>query len=208
MAEFRIEIHPNLHLSSIRESDKPALLEHLSAREVYDTTLNIPYPYTEKDADFWIQKRMATTEIRGFESTFAIREGGGNLIGSVGADSIATVRLSSERRPSALNLQNAEPAYRSHRTEIGYWLAVPYWNRGIMTEAVRAYVKYAFNELGLLRLTAHVFEKNLGSARVLEKNGFRLEGRLRHHFMKDGKLLDARIYGLLKEDWAESGFKN
>jgi ribosomal-protein-alanine N-acetyltransferase len=47
-------------------------------------------------------------------------------------------------------------------------------------------------------LTAHVFDFNIASARVLEKNGFVLEGLLRKHFRKDGKLVDARIYGLLK----------
>ena len=69
-----------------------------------------------------------------------------------------------------------------------------------MTDAVRAYAVYAFDELGLLRLTAHTFEFNVGSSRVLEKNGFKLEGRLRQHFRKGDKLLDARIYGLLRDD--------
>ncbi|MGH9968651.1 MAG: GNAT family N-acetyltransferase [Pyrinomonadaceae bacterium] len=88
----------------------------------------------------------------------------------------------------------------THMGEIGYWLAQPYWGQGIMTAAVRDYVRYAFDELRLLRLTAHVLEFNAGSARVLEKNGFKLEGRLRKHIRKDGELLDARFYGLLKED--------
>jgi ribosomal-protein-alanine N-acetyltransferase len=69
-----------------------------------------------------------------------------------------------------------------------------------MTDAVKAYVGYAFDELKLLRLTAHVFEFNAASARLLEKNGFKLEGRLRKHFRKDGALLNALYYGLLKED--------
>jgi RimJ/RimL family protein N-acetyltransferase len=69
-----------------------------------------------------------------------------------------------------------------------------------MTDAVKAYVNYAFEELRLLKLVAHVFELNIASAHVLEKSGFKLEGQLRKHFRKDGKLLDARIYGLLKED--------
>ncbi|MGH9880451.1 MAG: GNAT family N-acetyltransferase, partial [Pyrinomonadaceae bacterium] len=91
---------------------------------------------------------------------------------------------------------------RAHRVEFGYWLARPYWGQGIMTDAVRVFVRYAFSELGLLRLTAHVFESNIASARVLEKNGFKLEGHLREHFIKDGKLIDVRFYGLLKEDLA------
>jgi ribosomal-protein-alanine N-acetyltransferase len=69
-----------------------------------------------------------------------------------------------------------------------------------MTDAVKTYVHYAFAELELLRLTAHVFAFNLASARVLEKNGFKLEGHLRKHFCKDGNLIDANLYGLLKED--------
>jgi len=70
-----------------------------------------------------------------------------------------------------------------------------------MTDAVRVYVRYAFTELNLLKLTAHVFAENLASARVLEKNSFKLEGKLRQHFLKDSRLLDALSYGLLKEDW-------
>ena len=69
-----------------------------------------------------------------------------------------------------------------------------------MTDVVRVYVDYAFIQLDLAKLTAHTFEFNLASARVLEKNGFKLEGRLRKHLLKDGQLIDARFYGLLKED--------
>jgi RimJ/RimL family protein N-acetyltransferase len=49
-----------------------------------------------------------------------------------------------------------------------------------------------------------VFAENLASARVLEKNSFKLEGKLRQHFLKDGRLLDALSYGLLKEDWVNA----
>jgi RimJ/RimL family protein N-acetyltransferase len=118
------------------------------------------------------------------ESTFAVRDGG-KLIGVVGADSLE------------LGM--------SHRAEIGYWLARPYWGQGIMTDAVGTYVRYAFRELEVSRLTAHVFEFNSASARVLEKNGFILEGRLRKHFLKDGRLVDARFYGLLKDELVASG---
>jgi RimJ/RimL family protein N-acetyltransferase len=103
-----------------------------------------------------------------------------NLIGGVGSDSLEFGT--------------------THRAEISYWLGARFWGQGIMSDAVRLYVEYAFSELDLLRLTAHTFEFNVGSARVLEKNGFKLEGRLRKHFRKDGELLDARIYGLLRDD--------
>jgi len=169
-----------MHLSSIRQTDKPALLEHLHSQDVYKTTLNIPHPYLETDADSWIQKRIEHAKRLGKEVSFAIRDARGKLIGVVSAD-------------------NLEPG-TTHKAEIGYWLARPFWGQGVMTDAVRTYVTYAFSELRLLRLTAHVFEFNIGSARVLEKNGFKLEGCLRKHFVKDGELRDARFYGLLKED--------
>ena len=180
MTQLKITVREGVHLSGIQQTDKPALLEHLDSRDVYNSTLNIPHPYTETDADWWIDKRIEHTKRIGKEVSFAIRDDEGKLIGVVSADSF-------------------EPG-TSHRAEIGYWLARAWWGQGVMTDAVRAYVRYAFDELQLLRLTAHVFEFNVGSARVLEKNGFKLEGRLRKHISKDGQLLDGRLYGLLKED--------
>lgn len=180
--EIKIPVRNGIYLSSVLASDKPALLEHLSSKEVHETTLTIPYPYSEADADDWLQKRITHNSKQGKPVSFAIRDADAKLIGVIGADSF--------------ELGN------THKAEIGYWLAPKYWGKGIMSDAVRAYIGYAFGELRLLKLVAHVFETNAGSARVLEHNGFQLEGRLRKHFSKDGKLMDARIYGLLKEDVA------
>lgn len=180
MRESRLEFRQGFHLSSVRPDDRFALLEHFKSKEIYLSTLNIPYPYSAADADGWLNRRIEHAERQGKEVTFAIRKDEGELIGVVGADSLVLGA--------------------SHRAEIGYWLARPYWGRGIVTDAVGTYVRYAFDDLNLRRLTAHVFEFNVGSARVLEKNGFKLEGRLRKHFRKEEKLYDAYIFGLLKED--------
>lgn len=91
----------------------------------------------------------------------------------------------------------------SHRANIGYWLAKPYWGRGLMTEAVRRYTDYAFEQLEVVRLTAEVFTWNDASRRVLEKVGFRQEGYFRKHREKEGSLVDVLYYGLLQEDFAE-----
>ena len=180
MMELRIKVRDGIYLSAIQPADKPALLEHLHSKEIHRNTLTIPHPYLETDADSWIQKRREHVEKVGKEVVFAVRDVAGKLIGVVGADT-------------------AEPGL-TEKAEIGYWLAKPYWGQDIMTDAVRAYVEYAFGELKMLRLTAHVFVSNLASARVLEKNGFKLEGHLRKHFQKDGEWLDSLLYGLLKED--------
>jgi RimJ/RimL family protein N-acetyltransferase len=61
-----------------------------------------------------------------------------------------------------------------------------------MTGVVQRLCQHAFEELGLVKITAHVFAHNPVSARVLEKSGFQEEGFLRKHFVKDGKFIDAR----------------
>ena len=179
-SELRIPVTDGIYLTPVVPSDKAALIEYLSSKDVYNTTLNIPHPYSAAHADHWIQKRIQHTQTFGREVTFAIRNPDGKLIGVVSCD-------------------NLEPGL-THKGELGYWLAQPYWGKGITTDAVGAFVKYAFEQLELSRIIAHTFESNLGSARVLEKNGFQLEGHLRKHYQKDGKLMDARIYGLLKTD--------
>lgn len=167
-------------LSPIEPSDREALVEHLNDKEIYDNTLTIPYPYKEEDADVWIKRRLEYREKTGRDLTFAIRDENGRLIGVVGA-------------------HQTEPG-ESHVTEIGYWLALPYWGRGIITNAVRAFVRHLFLEMEFTRITAHVFTHNTASVHVVEKVGFKKEGLLRKHYCKDGIYYDGFAYGLLKEE--------
>ena len=92
----------------------------------------------------------------------------------------------------------AEAGLDRHRAEVGYWLAKPFWGRGIITAVVQRVCRHAFEEFGLAKITAHVFPHNPASARVLEKCGFQQEGFLRKHFLKDGQFVDARLFGLLR----------
>jgi RimJ/RimL family protein N-acetyltransferase len=78
--------------------------------------------------------------------------------------------------------------------EIGYWLAEPYWGQGIITEALSAVTKYAINQFDLKRVYAIPFEWNPASFRVLEKAGYRLEGRMRNSSIKDRKIIDQLLY--------------
>ena len=167
--------HPRAGYSigPVTPDDKPAYIEHFKDRRIYENTANIPYPYTKADADWWIAHR-ATKSANTKETLFAIRNPEGSLIGSVDAGSKFVVG-------------------RDHASEIGYWLAVPYWGQGLMTEAVAWLCGYAFTELQLTRLTAHVFRFNRRSARVLEKNGFQLEGVLKKHHLKDRVFIDALL---------------
>jgi len=74
----------------------------------------------------------------------------------------------------------------------------PFWGRGIATRAVRALTEWVFATTPVVRIYAHVFEWNPASARVLEKVGFELEGRMRRSVMKEGKIIDQLMYALVR----------
>jgi [ribosomal protein S5]-alanine N-acetyltransferase len=181
---MKIAVNEQVYLSDILPSDRAACVDFLNEREIYDRTLRIPYPYRESDFDAWLQIVEKSTQEQGRMVHFAIRLANGSFIGGLGFDGIQ------------LNF--------AQRAEIGYWLAKPYWGRGIMTAAVRAASALAFAELGMTKLTAHIFPGNAASARVLEKCGFEKEGYLRQHFIKDGKHLDAVAYGLVRSATSDS----
>jgi [ribosomal protein S5]-alanine N-acetyltransferase len=173
-----LRVNEQIRLTEIRPTDKPAFVEHLATKDVYNWTLRIPHPYTEADADTWLSIVAESTQKYGRPVYWAIRDSENRLIGSCGIEAGAIDRW--------------------RRAEIGYWLAKPYWGRGIMTDVVRVACEHAFREFDLIKIWAAVFSDNAASARVLEKCGFQLEGLLKRHYVKDGRPIDARFYGLLR----------
>lgn len=85
--------------------------------------------------------------------------------------------------------------------EVGYWIGEPFWGRGFGTEAVAAVVDYAFATFpGIAVVQARHVDSNLASGRLLEKCGFRLEGRLRRAAIKRGVLSDVLVYSITREE--------
>ena len=169
-------VNDQIHLTEFRPTDKAACVRYLGDREIYDRTSRIPWPYTEADFDNWLEITVTATEQHGEPIHFAIRTSDDSFIGGCGFDGLTN----------------------GHCAEIGYWLAKPYWGQGIMTAVVRIACEHAIAKWKLLRITAHVFESNLASARVLEKNGFVCEGHLRKHFLKDGRSIDGKLFALVR----------
>lgn len=85
--------------------------------------------------------------------------------------------------------------YRKN-AELGYWLAEPYWGKGITTKAIDMIVSEAFERLDITRIFAKPFHTNNASHRVLEKAGFRLEAVLEKAVFKNGEYLDECIYAI------------
>ena len=155
--------------------DAPALVRYANNRKIW---LNVrdafPHPYAEEDADAWLE--LVVDQDPPTSLTIATES---EAIGGIGFSLRDDVRL--------------------RTAEIGYWLAEPFWGRGIATDAVRAIVDYAFANFDLTRIEAYVFEWNPASCRVLEKAGFIQEARLKKRVTKDGKTIDEFLYGLVRE---------
>lgn len=166
----------DLILRPLRPQDAP-ILAGLANNEKISINLrdSFPHPYTLKDAYDFI---LVATHGRSM-SIFAI-EWKGRYVGNVA-------------------IHPEKDVYR-RSGEIGYLLGEPYWNMGIMTRALKLAVKYAFDELDLVRLHTGVFEYNVASQRVLEKCGFEKEGVFRKAVFKQGKLVDEIRYARLRED--------
>jgi [ribosomal protein S5]-alanine N-acetyltransferase len=174
-----IIINQDYSMGRIRESDKASLVQYLNDADIYRNTLQLPHPYRQEDADWFVSHTtlMERTEHR--QKFWAIRNSRQTLIGGIG--------------------MHFKYGKNAHKDEIGYWLAKPYRNQGIMTTAIRTLCDHAFEHLGKYRLEATIFHFNKSSARVLEKAGFEREGVLRKYHFKDGELIDGILYARVKE---------
>jgi len=176
ITEFKTE---RLLLRPFLESDVPAVTQLAGDRAIADTTLLIPHPYTEDDAKRWIRSHPKSLE-DGKESPWAITlKESKELIGAIGIE--------------------VEPKY--FRGELGYWIGKPYWGKGYATEAVGAMIRYGFDELGLNRIYATHFKRNVASGKVMQKNGMIHEGTLREWVFKWGKAEDSEMYSILREEY-------
>ena len=166
-----IDIDPRIRLRPWRAGDLDALVRHADDEQVSrGTSDRFPFPYTRADGVAFLSGQVV--DLSG--PVFAI-EIAGEACGGIGAS-----RLAGERAVGA---------------EIGYWLGRAHWGRGVMTQVVAAFAPRVADALGVLRLQATVLDFNVGSARVLEKNGFVEEGRLRCAVRRRGRLHDLRVFG-------------
>ncbi len=157
--------------------DAVDLAKALSNKKVQDNLRDgILYPYTENDAKEYISSMLSADENQTFAFAITLDN---KVIGSIGV-----FRQTNIHRRTA---------------ELGYYIAEEYWGRGIMTEAVKQICEYVFKNSDIIRIYAEPFADNVASCRVLEKAGFLCEGRLKKNAVKNGKVIDMKMYSKLKE---------
>ena len=154
-----------LRLRAPRREDASIIATLANDRRIAENTARIPHPYTLADAEGFLRY----LEENETEIAFAITLADDALIGICG------LRTKPRKSP-----------------EIGYWLGAPYWGHGYATEAARAVIDHAFEDLGLERLEAGARVSNPASRRVLEKCGFQWSGvvLLRIHAMASSAPVD------------------
>jgi ribosomal-protein-alanine N-acetyltransferase len=174
----RIETQ-RLILRGLTEDDIPFLLDHFGRDEINK------YVSDENVTSFEEAKRLYQKYIAPRPTLFRlglVMKTTGNLIGTVGFYGIDRV---------------------NKRAIAGADLKKEYWGKGLMSEALRALIRFGFMEMGLNRIEASTDPQNLRSLRLIERCGFSREGVLRQKSYYKGGFHDDVIYSLLKEEWKD-----
>jgi [ribosomal protein S5]-alanine N-acetyltransferase len=172
-----------LLLRPLTLQDVPTLARLAGRREIADTTISIPHPYSEEQARQWIAE-AADLLAKSKAVVFGMQlKGEGNLVGAVGLRDIDV---------------------EHSLAEMGFWVAVERWGQGYATEAARAVVAFGFRQLGLNRIYAHHMLRNPASGRVLARIGMKPEGLLRQRVRKWGVFEDVVLMAVLRAEWAEA----
>jgi len=175
-----------LILRQPKKSDWKDIVEGVGEYDVSKMTSHIPYPYKKKDAEEFIKKvtkRFKQKIINDYLFYIELKSEK-KVIGAIGIHKIDRISLTGET---------------------GSWINKKYWRNGYITEAKIAANDFAFNKLKLRRLNSPVYSDNIASNATQIKMGYKLEGMQRKSVksIASGKIHDANIYGLLKEDWKE-----
>ena len=140
----------NCKIRKWKLTDAKNIAVALSNKKIQDNLRDgLPYPYTEQDGIDFISNMLSANEDETFAFAITLDD---KAIGSI----------------AVFRQQNIH----SQTAEMGYYIAEEYWEKGIMTDAVKQICEYVFKNSDILRIFAEPFAYNAGSCRVLEKAGF------------------------------------
>lgn len=160
-----------------RLEDKNGLAAMLNNKNILNNLRDgLPYPYTEKDAEEYITAMLSADKTKTFAFAIVAND---KVIGSIGVFRCDNIH--------------------SRTAEMGYYIGESYWGKGLGTSAVKQTCQYVFEHTDIIRIFAEPFAYNTASCRVLEKAGFQLEGILRSNAVKNGNVLDMKMYSYIKE---------
>jgi RimJ/RimL family protein N-acetyltransferase len=171
-------MNQGFELREWRLSDAASLAENVNNINIWNNLRDaLPHPYTEEDGRQFIEMVLSQPKPA---AILAIAVDG-KAVGSIGI----ILRTDVERISA----------------ELGYWLGENYWNRGIMTAAIKQMTSYAFTHFPQLqKIYATPFDFNLASHKALQNAGFEREAILKQAAIKNGKIVDEHYYSIIKQD--------
>lgn len=159
-----------------RMDDLPSLVKYAANFDIAKNMMDsFPHPYSEQSGINFIEMTQRTKNL------ILCIEINGEAVGSAG------IHLRSD-----IYKKNAE---------LGYWLAEPFWGKGIISRVVPEMVDKAFTQFDIERLFGVVFGRNTASQRVMEKCGFVHEATLKKTIFKNDQFEDEVIYAMRREQW-------
>lgn len=160
-----------------KQEDAEELARMLNNKKIQDNLRDgLPYPYTRKDAEEYITAMRSADKTKTFAFAVIVDD---MVVGSIGVFRCDNIHF--------------------RTAEMGYYIGEPYWGKGIMTSIVKQTCHFVFENTDIIRIFAEPFQHNTASCRVLEKAGFQFEGLLRQNAVKNGKVVDMKLYARLKE---------
>jgi ribosomal-protein-alanine N-acetyltransferase len=173
-----------LVLREVKKSDVKALFEDMNNIKISSCLLGVPHPFELNDAKEWVKhcKKIAKQKSR-TEYIFAITfKNEDKMIGEIILSDID---------------------HDQKKTELAYWLSESHWKKGIISEAIKSVIDFAFNSLNLNRIEISAFVENKASNNLAKKLGFKYEGTKREVSIPEStkKIHDDNIYSLLKKEY-------
>lgn len=156
--------------------DAAGLAEMLNNKNILDNLRDgLPYPYTRNDAEEYIRSMLSADQTKVFAFAVTVED---KVVGSIGVFRCENIHF--------------------RTAEVGYYIAEPCWGKGLGTSAIRQACSYVFEHTDIIRIFAEPFAFNTASCRALEKAGFSFEGLLRQNAVKNGTVLDMKMYSMIK----------
>jgi ribosomal-protein-alanine N-acetyltransferase len=161
-----------IELRKFEQKDEALLISYLNDEaQTHFLSARLPQPYTKEAATWWVNTGSKIGVV------YAIIHNG------IFVGSISAIPGEFEKQKTA---------------EIGYWVAKPYWGKGIASEALQKFTELLFENTDFIRLNASVFEGNFGSAKVLQKCGYKLDAVLEKAIYKNGVVFNEMLYSKIR----------